>query len=156
MGLDMYLYKKTYVQQWSFETEDEKHHVSVKKGKKPLRHIRPSRVAYVIENVGYWRKSNQIHNWFVSNVQDGVDDCKEYYVESKQLKALMNECNKVLKNPAEADDILPTQGGFFFGSTNYDEWYIQDLKDTVKMIKGILADEKKYNFTGEYYYRASW
>ena len=29
----------------------------------------------IIEQVGYWRKANQIHNWFVENVQDGEDDC---------------------------------------------------------------------------------
>jgi hypothetical protein len=156
MGLDMYLYKKTYVQQWSFESDEEKHHVTVKKGGKALRHIKPSRVAYVIEQVGYWRKSNQIHRWFVNNVQKGVDDCGEYYVSSDQLKVLMEECNKVIKEPTKGGDVLPTQGGFFFGNTGYDEWYINDLKDTVKMIEGILADEKKYNFKGVYYYHSSW
>ena len=156
MGLDMYLYNKTYVQQWSFESDDEKHHVTVKKGGKVLRHIKPSRVSYVIEQIGCWRKSNQIHQWFVQNVQDGVDDCKEYYVTIEQLKELMVECNKVIKEPTKGGEILPTQTGFFFGGTDYDEWYIDDLKDTVKIIEGIFADEKKYNFMGSYYYRASW
>ena len=27
------------------------------------------------EEVGYWRKANAIHGWFVRNVQNGKDDC---------------------------------------------------------------------------------
>ena len=28
--------------------------------------------------IGYWRKSNQIHKWFVDNIQEGVDNCATY------------------------------------------------------------------------------
>ena len=34
------------------------------------------RLSYIDEEVGYWRKANAIHKWFVDNVQDGNDDCK--------------------------------------------------------------------------------
>ncbi len=36
--------------------------------------------------VGYWRKANQIHNWFVKNVQGGVDDCGYYGVTKEKLE----------------------------------------------------------------------
>ena len=34
MGLDMYLSKKTYVQNWDFHKPEEKHTISIKKGGK--------------------------------------------------------------------------------------------------------------------------
>ena len=33
--------------------------------------------------VGYWRKANAIHNWFVQNVQDNRDECQKSYVSHK-------------------------------------------------------------------------
>ncbi len=47
-------------------------------------------------DVGYWRKANQIHNWFVENVQGGVDDCGHYPVTIAQLEKLLGVVNKVL------------------------------------------------------------
>lgn len=50
----------------------------------------------------------------------------------------MMEDGKVITNPDVCEELLPTQGGFFFGSTDYDEWYIKDLENTVKMITEVL------------------
>ena len=49
------------------------------------------------EEVAYWRKANAIHNWFVNNVQEGVDDCGYYKVTRDQLKELLRICHKVMK-----------------------------------------------------------
>ena len=51
----------------------------------------------IMEQVGYWRKANEIHNWFVENVQDGEDDC-DYHreVTKEDLEELLDICNKVL------------------------------------------------------------
>ena len=36
--------------------------------------IKFDRVCYIEESVGYWRKANAIHNWFVANCDKrGVD-----------------------------------------------------------------------------------
>lgn len=50
-----------------------------------------------------------------------------------------------------AASLLPTQGGFFFGETDYDEYYLNDLRETIKQLEPLLSD-----MDGEYYYRASW
>ena len=50
----------------------------------------------VFEQVGYWRKANAIHRWFVQNVQDGVDDCGTYIVTREQLEQLKAACERVL------------------------------------------------------------
>jgi hypothetical protein len=105
--------------------------------------------------VGYWRKSNQIHNWFVKKVQDGVDECQESYVLREQLEELLQTCKAVKANPELAPELLPSQGGFFFGSTDYDEWYFHDIDQTIEILENEL--EIKYpNGRPEYYYQSSW
>jgi hypothetical protein len=46
----------------------------------------------VVQKAGYWRKNWTIHNWFVQNVQEGVDDCGKYAVEREHLEKLLEFC----------------------------------------------------------------
>lgn len=51
------------------------------------------------EEVGYWRKANHIHLWFVNNVQDGIDDCCYHHEVTKELlEELRDTCIEVLNN----------------------------------------------------------
>ena len=173
MGLDMYLEKKTYI--W------EKDRAKLKiTGLQSA--IDPQKVKYIIEEAGYWRKANAIHKWFVDNVQNGEDDCQEYYVSEEQMRELLGlvkqvlkasklvkgkikngqtmtkdgwkdnlEDGKIIKDPTVAQKLLPNTEGFFFGSQDYDQYYIQDLKDTEKILEEALKDKN-----GEFYYSSSW
>lgn len=100
-----------------------------------------------------WRKANHIHKWFVENVQWGEDDCHHYDVSHEKLKKLRNDCQKVLDNKEKADKILPTQSGFFFGSTDYDEFYFSDIEYTIKEIDRLLSNEDEYDW---FEYHSSW
>ena len=103
-----------------------------------------------------WRKANAIHKWFVNNVQDGVDDCGQYKVTKEQLIELRNVCDDVLTNNHLAEHLLPTQGGFFFGSVEYDDGYYYDLRETKSTIDYIL-EYKSYVFEDDgLYYCSSW
>src|SRR5215217_4911529 len=102
MGLDMSLVKKIYVKNWYHMEPEERHEITVTKGGKPT-HIKPERVMYIIEELAAWRKANQIHQWFVEHVQDGNDDCKDYYVSHEQLTKLRDLCREVL----EASKLVP-------------------------------------------------
>lgn len=51
---------------------------------------------YDDDEVGYWRKANAIHKWFVDNVQNGEDDCGDYSVSKELLEKLLNDCYTVL------------------------------------------------------------
>lgn len=89
MGLDMYLAKKLYI---GNDYKKPKDQVKIK-----IKGVKQKRVSEIVEQVGYWRKANAIHNWFVKNVQEGSDDCKEYHVSREQLKELLDLCSKVIK-----------------------------------------------------------
>lgn len=102
--------------------------------------------------VAYWRKSNQIHNWFVTNCQNGVDECQESEVTREQLEELLSVCEQALTN--KDSKMLPPTDGFFFGSTDIDDGYWDDIEYTITQLKAILKNPglKAYSFK----YRASW
>jgi len=150
MGLDMYLSKKTYVKNWAHK--EDKHRVVVTLNDQTRLDIKPDRVTDVVEEVMYWRKVNAVHAWFVCVVQDGIDECQESRVTIEQLDELATICEKVVrdKNP----ELLPASSGFFFGSTDYDEYYYQEIEETAKVLREeIRNNQEKYP---EYFYQASW
>lgn len=116
-----------------------------------------------------WRKANAIHNWFVENVQEGNDDCKEYYVDREQLKQLLEIINRILGKSGDnkekiiaaldrknlAEELLPTQSGFFFGDTEYDKDYFEDLERTQRILNDIFENEEKYKGI-DFYYTSGW
>jgi hypothetical protein len=106
--------------------------------------------AYVEVSVGYWRKANQIHGWFVDNVQEGRDDCNEYPVERRQLEELRTLCKAAIANKDHGD--LPPVSGFFFGSNEIDDWYWNKLEDTVEILDRVLSYPDDIRF----YYQSSW
>lgn len=159
MGLDMYLDAEKYTSATNWKdgepvptTEYKKLVKSMGLTMNDLKHVPFASYTQTIR-IGYWRKANAIHAWFVKNVQNGVDDCKSYYVDTEKLAQLQAICEAVLKDVKLAKDILPTQSGFFFGCTEYGEWYIEDIKTTLKITKLALSEKLK-GF--DIHYRASW
>lgn len=146
MGLDMYLHAKRY-----FFDGDEK----ASKVAELFPEIGDKRVKGITVDVGYWRKANAIHKWFVDNVQYGEDDCGEYDVDTTQLRELLELVIQVLEDRTKASVLLPVQAGFFFGGTDYDEWYFKDLEYTKELLEKVLADE---GLRGNWYYvyTSSW
>mgnify|MGYP003334431133 CR=1 FL=1 len=184
MGLDMYLTKKTYVKNWEHNGAENQYTIDIKKGGNPVTFINPKRISYIEEEVMYWRKANQIHNWFVTNIQDGNDNCGTYYVDYDTLQQLLDKCKEALAviNESEVvmtkiktgwdsngttyadistydcadaiNEIIPPTSGFFFGGTLYDEWYERDLEYTVERFEKILADPAFAK--SDFYYQSSW
>lgn len=151
MGLDMYLNKHIYVGA-NYEHNNVKGSIKLTIGKdnKPV-NVRFNKVKYIIEEAAYWRKANAIHQWFVTNVQEGEDNCQDHYVSIEQLQELIDTCKAVLANHSKAEDLLPPQSGFFFGGTYLDEWYFKSLQNTIDQIEPLLNDKD-----GDFYYCSSW
>ena len=145
MGLDMYLEKKIYIGA-NYKHRNAKVEIKVTVGENPVA-INPEKISEITESAAYWRKANAIHKWFVDNVQDGKDDCEQHYVSWLNLQELRDLCVEVLEK--KNTEKLPPTSGFFFGSTEIDDGYFEDLKDTIKIIDSLDKD-------GDYYYRASW
>ena len=131
MGLDMYLTKKTFIGA-NYEHRGVSGKVDLTIKDSPV-NINLNRVTYISEQVGYWRKANQIHNWFVQNVQGGEDNCRDHRVSREDLQNLLQTVNLVLNakgTPEESSIIeenLPPTEGFFFGTTEINEWYWEGL-----------------------------
>jgi len=154
MGLDMYLTKKHYVKQWSFQNDDERVEVIVTKGGKPMEKVNPSKISYVEEEVMYWRKANHIHQWFVKNIQNGEDNCQTSYVDGDDIVRLLNTLKEVKADHSKAETLLPTASGFFFGGTEYGEYYFETIDETIEVLQAEL--DENGNITSDYYYHASW
>ena len=63
-----------------------------------------------------------VDDWFALTDKEDIDD-------------IIDRCEKVLNNHELASELLPTQSGFFFGGTDYDNWYFNDVKDCLKQMK---------------------
>lgn len=152
----MYLYAKQFVSSsaWSKE-EDCKKVKSIARLMKGTKFLDSDdlQFAQIKLQVGYWRKANQVHKYFVDKCAGGKDECQDTYVERDHLEDLLWRCETVMKDHSRAEELLPAQSGFFFGSTEYDEWYYQNLEHTIPLLKKILKDAPK---EWEFEYRASW
>lgn len=161
MGLDMYLSARKYVRRKDLDTMRDTHEF--------ISLVTSTNTAYLVESegfsgatveipVGYWRKANWIHNWFVNNVQQGNDDCKDYHVPHEKMVELQEVILKVLANPDMARAKLAGVDGFFFGDSNiYNEdgtlndYYKETLQYTLERLNQ-LVNEKDIDF----WYTSSW
>jgi len=150
MGLDQYLTAEHYIADWKDESKDL---IDGIKSNAPdgLNDFTPTNVTF---RLAYWRKANAIHSWFVKNVQGGKDECQTSYVPLESLKVLKETCEKVLANLELGPELLPSQGGFFFGSTEYDDWYKTDLENTITKLDKILSNPNAEKWWIQYH--ASW
>jgi hypothetical protein len=163
MGLDMYLSARKYVEKIDWKKMQEDYNTPYADATYPNYAEIVSLAglsgldkdiygAHVSVTALYWRKANAIHNWFVNNVQHGNDDCGEYYVSHEKIAELLNVCEEAYKT--KNHKVLEPIGGFFFGSTDIDEWYWESIKRTIKEIKSIKK-HKDYDRLS-FYYSSSW
>ena len=73
-----------------------------------------------------------------SQIEDGMVQNGQKLVDGEWVPCM--EEGKIMTNSEVAEELLPTERGFFFGSTDYDQWYIEDLKNTIKIINRALEE----------------
>ena len=178
MGLDMYLEARKYVTRIDWTKVPQKlpegasYNDYLTADYEALRELFPAELtkhseagSHIAINVGYWRKANQIHGWFVREVQGGEDNCQDYHVERSQLEELLDLVTQVLDGDKEggtdtARKLLPVTGGFFFGNYDedegYDKWYYMQLEYTKELLTDILTAVPADNYKYDFYYSSSW
>lgn len=122
MGLDMFLFKHK-----KFKDNDEKFNELARQNE---------------EEILYWRKANMIRSWFVNHTALLSDDDDVYIPISREtLELLKQDLEDTLNDYKLATVLFPTSSGFFFGSTDYDEYYWKDLEYTLEEVTKILDED---------------
>lgn len=110
------------------------------------------------EEVGYFRKVNFLLSFF-----DYEENCEYKEISKDKLEELRHACIEIgrmkpvryeitkytyggteqVKVYSDADqkrcaELLPTQSGFFFGNTDYDQWYFNEVKEVLSWVDGVL------------------
>jgi hypothetical protein len=173
MGLDMYLYANKYIYEKNVDQIKELAETN------NLPNPKLSSSIHVRQLVGYWRKANAIHGWFVGLAND-VDECQEVYVSKEQLEQLRHDCIVALANPDRNYEIenqkvfyqlcdylnklenpidpttyenpVPPVDGFFFGGSELSDYYFEQLEYTIDLITDLLELDDDFSF----HYQASW
>lgn len=107
----------------------------------------------------YFRKVNFLFEYYSS--RDRLVDSCYAFVTKKDLEDIIDRCEQILQAKKTGDnldegetvidlahELLPTTDGFFFGSTDYDDYYFWDVKDCLRQMKKFL---KLYNKPGTGY-----
>jgi hypothetical protein len=157
MGLDIYFHKTKRTEWERFQNEMTAYENLPKDeqtdGSNPSRDFGP-------KQIGYFRKVNFLMSFFN---YDGNCEYKE--IGRERLQALRDACAEIAKMKpvryevtqyayggtdkvkvySDADkkrcaELLPTQSGFFFGNTDYDQSYFYDVKEVFIWVDGVLSD----------------
>lgn len=113
------------------------------------------------EMVITWRKDNHIHNYFTKRLKNCENSGESDDFKIDLLYSLMAAARYLIyvvnTRPddfiREAEEILPTKEGFFFGDTSYDEYYLSSLKELIKELKPLLKSE---NYNAKFRYWSWW
>lgn len=90
------------------------------------------------EEIAYFRKVNFLVRFFDDrgfNTEEQIP----LEITKEMCEELLERCRTVLDDVTTCKELLPTMDGFFFGSTAYNNYYIQDIELVVqKLEKNIL------------------
>ena len=87
------------------------------------------------KEIAYFRKVNFLLPFFGYE-----ENCSDLEIDKYQVEDLVDACKAVLEDHSKAEELLPTTAGFFFGSTEYDDWYFGDVESVKTTFESILED----------------
>lgn len=105
------------------------------------------------EQVAYWRKANQIRGWFSRLLGEESNGVCKGKVSKGNVENLLGTCKQVLEDHSLTEKLLPVTEGFFFGSYEYDEYYFEQIKETVEICERVL---KEFDFNTNYLIYDEW
>ena len=87
------------------------------------------------KEVAYFRKVNFLLPFF-----EYGENCSRLEIDGYKIDELLVKCKQVLEDNSLAETLLPTQGGFFFGNTEYNDWYFYYVKEVYDKFSEIAED----------------
>lgn len=93
-----------------------------------------------LTEIAYWRKCNYLHKFFCTFGEEVEADIY-YFIPRALLNEFLEKASIVLEAKKEevSSKLLPTQSGFFFGETEYDFYYYDQIERDINTVNEILA-----------------
>ncbi len=184
MGLDHGLNRTLYVKQWEHKGKDNYIVKVTGGGKgkakvnsKKITHITEEVIVlrkanmihkWFVDNVQGGEDNCEDHNVSVEQLIELRDLCGRVLATARLTQGKVHagtrvtaagteelyEKGMVVQNAEALHALLPTSSGCFFGSTNYDEWYINDVRAMYDALCELNLDPDDYTWNYEYW--SSW
>lgn len=164
MGLDMYFYarKSTYKSFSNWDKLDKVDETDYPEDLKTFSDYIYNRNFKSVQTeiryqIGYFRKFNALHSYIVKTFANGIDICQDVFLfkeDVKKIKKVLDDILETANTTEKAKELLPTQSGFFFGGTNYDEYYFNEAKVAADLMQNLLDNFDFVNY--QLVYKASW
>lgn len=97
-----------------------------------IQEIAPIMDMHYVPSVCDFRKVNLLFAYFEN--EGLMLDSYFAFMDKETCLDIIDRCKRVLEDHSLASELLPTQSGFFFGSTDYDKWYYNDVEDVLKQL----------------------
>jgi hypothetical protein len=190
MGLDMYLNKKTYIGakydfygikgRLSLTANGKKIPIKLKRVGEIVEEVAYWRKAnaihnWFVENVQDGKDDCEEYTVSLAQLKELLDVCRRVKAASHLVKGTIAngytfekdgkekpilEEGRVVEDSDAAQELLPTTSGFFFGSTDYDEYYMADIDLTIEQIEPLVEELESEKLEGRtmstIYYQSSW
>lgn len=93
------------------------------------------------KEVAYFRKINFLIPAIEEITGETVENCQDIELSKNDIEKIIHRCKLVLSDHSLAPEYLPTQEGFFFGNTDYDDSYFEDVREVEDSLeKNVLPE----------------
>lgn len=177
MGLDMYLYTNSKVLAKAMK-DDGVYGYAKKSGCIAYWRKANQIHKWFVDNAQSGQDDCDMHEVTIDMLEELAKVCKEVIDNCKLVPGkvyvgdvFVGETGKwrkdyadgyVVDNPEKAAELLPTSEGFFFGATDYDTYYMEDVRYTYEKLTEVLSLIDGDHVKGEddwnvmFFYRSSW
>ena len=97
------------------------------------------------KNKYYFRKVNCIYGHALNNDLFEDEGCIALF-DHETMVDVLDLAEEILAQPSKeeqlekGEELLPTQSGFFFGSTDYDDYYLRDIEEVRDKFEVMLKE----------------
>lgn len=92
------------------------------------------------KEIGYFRKVNFLVAFFEKKGFD-VPNQTPLAISKEDAEELLSKCEEVLLDHSKGPELLPTMSGFFFGNTDYNDYYYKDVEAVRDYVRDELLPE---------------